>query len=203
VLAAEAREILETHCSRCHGYTRREKELNVLDLSSLRDANRRPRLKAAAVVDGKPEESDLLTRVEDESMPQGENTPKVPKDKQKVLRAWIEAGAPRFRWWSASRRPSSRQAPRLRNSPCRSASRHLPRVHTPATGAPSRRPASTSSTTRSARRRQVLHRSRQARGVENREARRSGRASRRARTPPLTDEEKADVEQWVNADAVV
>lgn len=95
-LAVEAREILNEYCARCHGYTKRDRNLNVLDRGSLLDARRRSGQKEVAIAPGKPEASQLIALIEDGSMPDGENAPKVPAEKVKTLKAWIAAGAPAF-----------------------------------------------------------------------------------------------------------
>lgn len=204
-LAADAREILETHCSRCHGYTRREKDLNVLDLNSLKDANRRPRLKAAAVVPEKPDESALLKRIREGTMPPGEDTPKVPKDRQDVLRAWIAAGAPAFP--VVVRKPQTPLGTTTSTSklplPQRVESVFRAKCYT-CHGGP--KPEAALNILKHA---DLIDRDRSLVVPGNAGA---SKVVRRVRAgsmppagqglPPLTDEEKADIEQWVNADAV-
>ncbi len=92
-LAAQTRDILIRHCFECHGKDPKKikKKLHVLDRANLLDARRK------IVVAGKPDESLLLQRVNDDEQPMPpDDKPRVPDAERKMLRAWIAAGAPPF-----------------------------------------------------------------------------------------------------------
>ena len=83
-LAKEALTLLSKHCARCHGRPPLKAGFSVLD---------RKALLARYVVPGKPDDSDLLLRIEAGMMPPG-TAPKPTKEERTLLRRWIEAGAP-------------------------------------------------------------------------------------------------------------
>jgi mono/diheme cytochrome c family protein len=92
-LVAQAREVLIRHCFECHGKDPKKikKKLHVLDRNILLDKKRK------IVVPGKPDESLLLQRVNDDEQPMPpDDRPRVPDAERKVLRAWIAAGASPF-----------------------------------------------------------------------------------------------------------
>jgi hypothetical protein len=95
ILAGRARDILRQRCYRCHHGDKAPRKLRVLDLDSLCDETRKRR----AVVPGNPDLSNVVSRAEDWSMPpgidKGEAEP-VPEDEIRILRDWIQAGAPPF-----------------------------------------------------------------------------------------------------------
>jgi mono/diheme cytochrome c family protein len=92
-LAPEAQAILRHHCYECHGQKpdKVEKKLNVLNHASLVDSDRR------IVVPGKPDDSRLIQRIADGSMPLEEEEKRLPRlteEELNVLREWIAGGAP-------------------------------------------------------------------------------------------------------------
>ena len=86
------RPILREYCLDCHGAT--ETHEGSLDLRLVRlmvqGGDSGP-----ALVAGNPDASLILQRIESEDMPPG--TLKVSEEKKKLLRAWIESGAPTHR----------------------------------------------------------------------------------------------------------
>jgi mono/diheme cytochrome c family protein len=89
------RAILQRHCLECHGRHpgREKKNLNVLDHRRLLDGARR------IVVPGSPEDSRLLQRISDGSMPPEEEEirrPRLSEDELTILKQWILGGAPAF-----------------------------------------------------------------------------------------------------------
>jgi serine/threonine-protein kinase len=90
-LAAQVLQLLEQHCFDCHGKDPRrlKGKLNLFDPKHLADADRK------LAVANKPEESEIVKLVEDETMPPGKR-PKVPKEGRALLRAWVMAGAPSY-----------------------------------------------------------------------------------------------------------
>lgn len=87
------REILKRNCFECHGQDpgNIEKDLNILNHAQLLDSARR------IVVPGKPEESRLIQRIADGSMPPEEEETRLPRLSEKeltILRDWIIGGAP-------------------------------------------------------------------------------------------------------------
>jgi serine/threonine-protein kinase len=93
--AAHAQAILSRYCLRCHGGERTEKKLKVLDHQLL--VTRENRSKHRIVLPGKPDESELIRRLEDKNdpmPPEGEDRPSA--QEVKVLRDWIGQGAANF-----------------------------------------------------------------------------------------------------------
>jgi mono/diheme cytochrome c family protein len=87
------REILKRNCYECHGHDPKkiEKNLNILNHQQLLDSARR------IVVPGLPEESRLIQRIDDGSMPPAELElllPRVTEKELAILREWILGGAP-------------------------------------------------------------------------------------------------------------
>ncbi|MCZ6774758.1 MAG: protein kinase, partial [Proteobacteria bacterium] len=94
-VAPLAREILQRNCYACHGGDPEDvrKQLDVLDHDLLLDSDRR------IVVPYKPEESRLVQRIADGSMPPEEMETMLPRLTQKeldILNEWILGGAPEF-----------------------------------------------------------------------------------------------------------
>ncbi len=91
-IAPQAREILQRHCYECHG-AKVERKLLVLDRSSLLDPNRKN------VVPGHPDQSRLIQRIADGTMPPKEEElrlPRVSPQELSILQEWIAGGAPPF-----------------------------------------------------------------------------------------------------------
>jgi mono/diheme cytochrome c family protein len=93
--APVVREILQRHCLECHGAKPGDakKNLRILDHKSLLDSARR------IVVPGAPEDSRLIQRIADGSMPPEEEEVRLPRVSEKelvILKAWILGGAPPF-----------------------------------------------------------------------------------------------------------
>ncbi|HEX4614021.1 MAG TPA: c-type cytochrome domain-containing protein [Urbifossiella sp.] len=87
-LAGKARAVLKTHCYRCHGQEGAvEGGLNyVADLGKL--------VSRKKVVPGQPDESRLLKRMVDGTMPPPDEHPRPSDADTAAVRAWIQAGAP-------------------------------------------------------------------------------------------------------------
>lgn len=87
-MPAQVRQILEQHCLDCHGKDPRrlKGKLNLFDPKHVNDSDRK------LVIARKPDASELIKVIEDESMPPGKR-PKVPKEGRELLRAWVLAGA--------------------------------------------------------------------------------------------------------------
>jgi serine/threonine-protein kinase len=89
------RDILRRHCLECHGRNpgRIKKNLDILDHRSLLDSARR------IVVPGAPDDSRLIQRIADGSMPPEEEEvrlPRVSEEELVILKEWILGGAPPF-----------------------------------------------------------------------------------------------------------
>jgi serine/threonine protein kinase/mono/diheme cytochrome c family protein len=93
-LAPRAREILHKYCYECHGQDLKnmEKDLNVLDYQALLDDPRH------VVVPGEVEGSELIRRIEDDSMPPTDEDeyPRLSSDERALLKRWVAGGAPAF-----------------------------------------------------------------------------------------------------------
>jgi mono/diheme cytochrome c family protein len=94
-LAPRVREILQRNCFECHGGNpkRVQKNLHILDHQNLLDSARR------IVVPGAPDDSRLIQRIADGSMPpeeEEERLPRVSEEELVILREWIQGGAPPF-----------------------------------------------------------------------------------------------------------
>jgi predicted Ser/Thr protein kinase len=92
-VAPLVREILERNCYQCHGQNpnKIEKNLNILSHERLLDPKRH------VVVPEAPEDSLLIQRIEDGSMPPAElelYLPRVTEKELAILREWIIGGAP-------------------------------------------------------------------------------------------------------------
>ncbi|HEY8505034.1 MAG TPA: c-type cytochrome domain-containing protein, partial [Gemmataceae bacterium] len=92
-LAIRARAILRRHCLECHreGNLPAGTTLKILDHSDLT----RPDRPVPVVQPGNPDGSQLLHLVADGSMPPADRR-KLSGEEIKVLRGWVEAGAPSF-----------------------------------------------------------------------------------------------------------
>lgn len=95
----EIRPILAGTCLKCHGGVRQESDLSLL----YRESALRPAASGkAAIVPGKPDESELLRRVT-AADPADRMPPKglpLPASAIHLLRGWISAGAPYTRHWA-------------------------------------------------------------------------------------------------------
>jgi serine/threonine protein kinase len=94
-LAPQAREILHRHCYDCHGgdQTKAVKKFHVFHRDSLLDANRQ------YVVPHEPDQSRLIKRIKDGSMPPPDkeaDLPRVSELELSILNDWIAGGAPPF-----------------------------------------------------------------------------------------------------------
>ena len=94
-IAPRVREILQRHCVECHGARpgKAMKGLHILDHKGLLDSARR------IVVPGEPDDSRLIQRIKDGSMPPEEEEvrlPRVSEEELVILKAWIRGGAPAF-----------------------------------------------------------------------------------------------------------
>jgi uncharacterized membrane protein len=92
-LAPQVREILHRNCFECHGHPDNpvEKQLHILDHNLLLNSTRK------IVVPGAPEQSRLIQRIDDGSMPPEEEELRLPRVTEKelvILREWILGGAP-------------------------------------------------------------------------------------------------------------
>ncbi|MCA9049452.1 MAG: hypothetical protein KDA89_12035 [Planctomycetaceae bacterium] len=91
-LAAEVKRIFRTRCFECHGDTRREADIHILERESYVGPD-------AAVVPGSVDGSVLYDFVasddEDYRMPEAPR-PALSKGEIETVRSWIEAGAPEF-----------------------------------------------------------------------------------------------------------
>jgi mono/diheme cytochrome c family protein len=89
VLAAKSHEILNASCARCHGPQKR-----VFDLSNREEllAKKSPKRNLLFLVPGKPDESAIWKVLEEDQMPPA--SPKLNSEQKRILRKWIEAGAP-------------------------------------------------------------------------------------------------------------
>ena len=94
-LAPQAREILKRNCYECHGEKTDDiaRNLDVLNHDSLVGNSRR------IVVAEKPDDSRLIQRIADGSMPPESDEIRLPRVSQQeldILRKWIAGGAPAF-----------------------------------------------------------------------------------------------------------
>jgi mono/diheme cytochrome c family protein len=92
-LAPLVREILHRNCYECHGHDPKkvEKNLNILNYDHLLEKKRH------VVVPGAPDDSLLIQRIDDGSMPPAElelRLPRVSEEERATLRDWILGGAP-------------------------------------------------------------------------------------------------------------
>lgn len=92
-VAPQVREILRRNCFECHGQDpdNMEKDLNILDHRLLLENKRR------IVVPEAPDDSRLIQRIADGSMPPEEEETRLPRlteTELTILRDWIEGGAP-------------------------------------------------------------------------------------------------------------
>jgi len=93
-LAPQAREILKRNCLECHGPNSVDsKLLDILNHDVLINSSR------SIVIPDSPDDSRLIQRITDGSMPpeeQEERLPRVSEQELQILRSWIDGGAPRF-----------------------------------------------------------------------------------------------------------
>ncbi len=93
-VAPQAREILQRHCYACHGaaFAKAKRGFLVLDRASLFDQERKN------VVAGRPEDSRLIHRIEDNTMPPEDDNwlPRVSELELLIVKDWIAGGAPEF-----------------------------------------------------------------------------------------------------------
>src|SRR5579862_5933743 len=87
-LATKAREVLKTHCYRCHGQDGAvEGGFNyVLDRDKLVASHK--------IIPGKPDDSLLMRKVATGKMPPPDQQPRPSPADVALLKQWIEAGAP-------------------------------------------------------------------------------------------------------------
>jgi mono/diheme cytochrome c family protein len=94
-VAPAVRDVLRRHCFDCHGRNpeRVRKNLHILNHQDLLDSTRR------IVVPGLPEDSRLIQRIADGSMPPEEDETRLPRlsdNELLILEDWIRGGAPPF-----------------------------------------------------------------------------------------------------------
>ena len=93
-LAPQAREILKRNCLECHGTDAVDsKLLDILNHDALINSSR------SIVVPGVPDDSRLIQRITDGSVPPEEEEERLPRVSEKelqILRSWIAGGAPFF-----------------------------------------------------------------------------------------------------------
>lgn len=101
----EIRPILSDHCFSCHGVDDEHRQAG-LRLDRRMDATRELESGAVAILPGKPEESELVLRVEsadeDLRMPPQDAHPPLAKEQIAMLRRWIAEGAPYEEHWAFS-----------------------------------------------------------------------------------------------------
>ncbi len=104
------RPILSNNCFQCHGPDESQRKSG-LRLDDAKAALQPADSGAAAIVPGKPEDSELVTRVfsdePDELMPPPDSGKSLKPEEKEALKAWVAAGAPMRTHWSyvAPRRP--------------------------------------------------------------------------------------------------
>jgi tRNA A-37 threonylcarbamoyl transferase component Bud32/mono/diheme cytochrome c family protein len=113
-LAPRVRQILYRYCYDCHGQDlqHREEDLDVLDYALLIDPARKHKL----VVPGDVDESWLLVRIEDDTMPpvEEEEFPRLSRSEKADLEKWIAGGAPPFAPFGTDLLPSGNAVPSAR-----------------------------------------------------------------------------------------
>jgi hypothetical protein len=82
--------ILEAKCLDCHGAKKKDGKLDL----RTRDSMLKGGNTGAAIEPGKPDKSLLIELIHFNEMPPKKTKPRVTADEMKVLKAWIEAGAP-------------------------------------------------------------------------------------------------------------
>jgi hypothetical protein len=98
----DIRPILSDKCFACHGFDAKHRKaslrLDVLEGAMAEHDGGRP------IVPGKPDASELVTRINssdpDEMMPPPESHKSLSVDEKKLLRRWIEQGAPYEKHWA-------------------------------------------------------------------------------------------------------
>jgi mono/diheme cytochrome c family protein len=115
----EIRPLLTNNCFRCHGPDEKERKGGKGGLRLDTAAGAAADLGGtAAVVPGKPEQSELLRRVsaaDDERMPPAKSGPRLKPDEVELLRRWIRQGAPYPPHWAYAR-PARPPRPTVRQS---------------------------------------------------------------------------------------
>jgi hypothetical protein len=86
----EVLPILEAKCLDCHGAKKKDGKLDL----RTRDAMLKGGNTGAAIEPGKPDKSLLIELIHFNEMPPKKTKPRVTADEMKLLKAWIEAGAP-------------------------------------------------------------------------------------------------------------
>jgi tRNA A-37 threonylcarbamoyl transferase component Bud32/mono/diheme cytochrome c family protein len=111
-LAPRAREILHRYCYSCHGQDPEmiEENLDILDYALLLDPARK------LVIPGDVEDSVLLIRIKDNSMPplEEEEYPRLSSDEVEDLKRWVAGGAPPFAPFGPDLLPSPSAVPSAR-----------------------------------------------------------------------------------------
>ena len=101
--AREVRPILSDNCFACHGPDDRARKAN-LRLDTREGAFAKLESDALAIVPGKPDESELIQRIESDvselRMPPKKSGKHLSADQVAVLRRWIEQGAPWSTHWA-------------------------------------------------------------------------------------------------------
>lgn len=116
--ARDVRPILASHCFKCHGPDAEQRQ-GGLRLDQRDAALAEADSGMAAIVPGKPEESELVRRIlstdEFEMMPPPEAKHPLTDEQKEVLRAWVAAGAPYAEHW-AFQPPVRPALPAVRNA---------------------------------------------------------------------------------------
>ncbi|YCM42727.1 PSD1 and planctomycete cytochrome C domain-containing protein [Verrucomicrobiaceae bacterium 227] len=99
----DIRPILSDKCFACHGFDEETREAK-LRLDTPEGAYRKKKRGKAAIVPGKPEESEawlrMITTDEDDMMPPPDSHKKLNKEEKALLRQWIEEGAVYQKHWA-------------------------------------------------------------------------------------------------------
>jgi hypothetical protein len=85
----QAEQILRKHCFECHGQDAKRPHAGLVVL------NHKKLMESGLIRPGAPDESELVARVEDGTMPPV-SRPALPKKEREILRAWVQAGAASF-----------------------------------------------------------------------------------------------------------
>jgi hypothetical protein len=94
----DVRPILSEHCFACHGFDKNQRK------ADLRLDVRESALEHEAIVPGKPDESELVARIDsddpDEVMPPPKSRKPLGNAQKDILRRWVAAGAPYAAHWA-------------------------------------------------------------------------------------------------------
>jgi len=82
--------ILEAKCLDCHGAKKKDGKLDLRTRAAMLKGGNT----GAAIEPGKPDKSLLIELIHFNEMPPKKTKPRVTADEMKLLKAWIEAGAP-------------------------------------------------------------------------------------------------------------